>query len=607
MNFIKRMFIRISISGNTLKGKLVYSLIIVLFVLLLVISFFIYNVIINISKNYLSQEFKIVLKEINSNLKQLDNMKLKFYNENSIYSIVIKDEYEKNIYTYYNKKAKEKKKLLIHFKNNILTHNKYLHIYVTMYIDKDKIFKLTINNLYIIFLIIIPFLIISFLISRKIVAQRILEINEILSNYSFKKGSISLNSKIKNVRFEYIKECNVLIIEFERYKEKCFYPIGNENINCNKLLPGIKWYKDSFLFKYYFNNSIFNLVKLRINIIILKFYNIFENLNNISKEFKNQISFMLGKFKELNESLHIMKNDLTRIMKQVRNSINVSRDISLSVTEIKGVIEYLYQSLDEETRHIRIIIDNFKNVDELKNKGEDILKENQETFFKIHNSSQEGYKQLRVMTDIIKGVVNSTEDIKNIVDIITKISEDTEMLAINAAIEAAHSENDNSNFSFITDEIRLLSKNVLSSSENIINIIETLENSVNELLLISGDNVKFFRDTFDQIDNSYNNFNEMFQIYDKQFNEINSINKELNIVYELTETLSGVSFEKRNLLTKLNNLNLEFQNMVEEISESIFIYSNFFNSFIGMLNTIDISINNSYNILTSFDTILEDL
>ncbi|GEM75168.1 methyl-accepting chemotaxis protein [Vibrio sagamiensis] len=104
----------------------------------------------------------------------------------------------------------------------------------------------------------------------------------------------------------------------------------------------------------------------------------------------------------------------------------------------------------------------------------------------INNLAQE----VQVATDIIQELELHSQSINTILSTIQDIAEQTNLLALNAAIEAARAGEQGRGFAVVADEVRVLSKRTHASTTEIQHTIELLQNTTEKAVSIMNESQK---------------------------------------------------------------------------------------------------------------------
>ncbi len=187
----------------------------------------------------------------------------------------------------------------------------------------------------------------------------------------------------------------------------------------------------------------------------------------LSAKTKQHMSEQSQKASKVSDSMAAMVSSVKGVVKSTLEAQQAIADIDKSASDNR-------QIMNENTRMIQELSDNIGNA-----------------------------------TDVINRLNEDSDSIGHILDVIRGIAEQTNLLALNAAIEAARAGEQGRGFAVVADEVRTLASRTQESTEEIQGIIQKLQQGASQAVTIMKDSSNEVRQSVVGIDKSFTALNEM--------------------------------------------------------------------------------------------------
>ncbi len=199
---------------------------------------------------------------------------------------------------------------------------------------------------------------------------------------------------------------------------------------------------------------------------------------------RDELGAMTGNFNAFMDRL----NDIIRKVKDVTPEVSdAANAVSGSTNHVRSVTEAMSHKATEATHAMNEMAKSIEEVSQSASEASGVMQETRDESAEslkivestIHNS-RELNSQILEASERVERLVRDTGDVSTILDVISAIAEQTNLLALNAAIEAARAGEQGRGFAVVADEVRALASRTASATTEIRDVLDRLESAANE-------------------------------------------------------------------------------------------------------------------------------
>lgn len=288
-----------------------------------------------------------------------------------------------------------------------------------------------------------------------------------------------------------------------------------------------------------------------------------------------------GLMEETSTSAVEISANTNSIIKQI-DGLTSEVDFNLeSTSEIESSLNSLNEEIQDQTSMVEestsAVTEMLASLNNLK-KQSDI---NVSSSNSLVEYSKSGGLNLTRTIGNISSIEDLVSDVHEILRMINAIAAQTNLLAMNAAIEAAHAGDAGKGFSVVSSEIRKLAEAASANSKKIAQILKNITNAIME----ASSSGKTTSESFIQIDEFIDNVTNSFSEFSSNMNELvsggNEILKAMNSLSSISQTVSNNSknifvntSKVRDASQRISNVTANVSGAIKEISSGVHDISN---------------------------------
>ena len=292
----------------------------------------------------------------------------------------------------------------------------------------------------------------------------------------------------------------------------------------------------------------FNLFEEKLQNIITDIKESKENLTNVGKIMKENTSATTSSISSLFLDIEDMQVQITTQGNSINSTTSSVTEITENIQSLEDMIEKQATGVTRASSAIEQMIGNISSVD----KSIDTMAD---SFALLFNNTNVGIKKQELVSQKIKDIETQSQTLQNANTIISSIAQQTNLLAINAAIEAAHAGESGKGFSVVADEIRKLSETSSLESNRINEQLNKITGSITDVVQASVESME----AFSRVSALINSTNEMVLSIRKSMDEQNEGSKQ---IFDSLHTMNNNTTDVRNASKRMSINN---QSILEEI------------------------------------------
>ncbi len=256
------------------------------------------------------------------------------------------------------------------------------------------------------------------------------------------------------------------------------------------------------------------------------------NLRNSMKKVSETSETLTSHSEELSQSADEVKMGSEQVASTVQELAAGSETQANNASDLASVMNIFVETVQEANESGLRIEGNSKAVLSMTNDGAELMKQSIQQMEKIHSIVNESVEK-------VAGLDKQSQEISNLVTVIKDVADQTNLLALNAAIEAARAGEHGKGFAVVADEVRKLAEQVSNSVTDITGIVDNIQKEtfiVSDSLKVGYKEVELGKT---QIESTGETFEGISVAVTEMVNSITTIGKNLSEISASTQEMNS--------------------------------------------------------------------
>jgi len=295
----------------------------------------------------------------------------------------------------------------------------------------------------------------------------------------------------------------------------------------------------------------FNKFEDKLQGIISDIKNSKDELTSVGANMNSSVKATTDSISTVYTNIEDMKQQIITQADSVQLTASAVTQISSNIESLERMIETQATGVSQASAAVEEMIGNIASVNHS-------VEQMAISFDNLLSSADGGVGKQELVSRKIKEIENQSEALQGANLVISKIASQTNLLAMNAAIEAAHAGDAGRGFSVVADEIKKLSETSARESNKISDQLNQIIQSVTDVVEASNESTNAFKRVSTLIDTTNDVVRSISYAMEEQNTGSKQISEALHVMNDNTSEVKQASHEmsigNQSILSEVRNL-----------------------------------------------------